>query len=812
MYHPYRKSNIQLRTAIFQSYNEKCAYCGRAIQQRDLHVDHIMPVHPGKCDDQELNGYIEELTRSGFVADSIENYLPSCPACNIEKSNNLFSVSNLRFYHEKAKKHAEDILKRIRNTEDIYSLSEGPDLQQNGKSDVSASVYPISGIDLVQKQEYLQREPIYGNRNHMLADLFVQHSAVRTIGTEKICFENMIDAFQQSCWSKEHKMFLLLGDYGVGKSSSLKMLASKYNDGSFLYISLKDILVFSENIRDGILDYCQRKYQFIFDFSALEGDLVLLLDGFDELQRARNDSAEEEKLFRQIRALTQYDYVKLILSSRSTAFINSPHLLNLPTIYMSDFDDSHIAAWIDNWKKINQGEEITITLAGLKERNLLEICRNKLIMYMVARVYNDELLEARQYTKAYVYKCFFDWTIDGKFREDVDYTADSYSGSTEHSKDTYRRILRDIALVISQYSKNEIIDVNLLKERLNDFQRQEIDSEIFDFTKHLFTRHFFSTQKNGQQMYIEFSHKSLREYIYAEKIFCHLTDICSGKQWTDQIGEWYQFGRNQRLSKEVFEFLEELLAELPVEHLLMIGRKMFSRSMILLVTRGDFKKYIDHISDREKSIMNVSESYYRSLVLSVIAGIINHICYNLICEKYPERICETIEGNEKRLIGCEVIYKICDYYMGMSEAYFAMYPIFLRFVKYIQISEKDIANVQYIDMQLRFLEIIDSMLFRGIIQKTIIEQVNLNSVDFSIMKFAHVEFNSGTIEACDFESCMFENVVFRNVSFKDVQFDLLREGTVKFENCTFENTIVGHYLRSDHVEPLMLNGELSISL
>lgn len=810
MYHPYRKDNIQLRTAIFQAYSEKCAYCGRVIQQRDLHVDHILPVHPGKCDDVELTGYLEELNSSGFVVDSIENYLPACPACNIEKSNSLFSVSNLRFYHEKAKNKAEDILKRINNVsqyaDEKCSIPEEAGMQQNGKSLVSSSVNPISKIDLAQKQEHLQWEPIYGNRNHMLAGLFVHHSVVRTIGEEKERFDNMIDAYQQSCWSNEHKMFLLLGDYGVGKSTSLKMLASKYNNGSFLYISLKDVLIFSDNIRDGILDYCQRKYQFSFHFSALQGDLVLLLDGFDELQRVRNDSAEEEKLFRQINALTQYDHVKVILSSRSTAFINSPQLLNVPTIYMGDFDDSQIDEWIGNWKIINPSERITITLAGLKERNLLEICRNKLILYMVARVYNDELLEARQYTKAYVYKCFFDWTINGKFREDVDYTSDSYSGSTEHSKETYRRILQDIALVISQNSTNEIIDVKLLKEKLSEFQRQEIDSEIFDFTQHLFTRHFFSTQKNGHQMYVEFSHKSLREYIYAEKIFFHLRDICSGKELIDQIGEWYQFGRNQRLSKEVFAFLEEMITVLSVDDLLKIDRQMFLRSSVLLVANGTFKKYIDKISDNDKSILNISESYYRSLVLSVMAGIINHICYNLIQEKYPDRI------SEAKIINCEMIYKICDYYLGMSTLYFAMYPIFLQFVKYIQIFEKDIANVQYIDMNLRCLEIVDGKLLRGIIQKTEIERVNLINAEFSIMKFSHVEFNSGAIEACRFESCMFDCVVFRNITFRNVHFDLIREGNVEFQNCTFEDTTIGHYLKSEQEQLIKLDGEVSISL
>jgi len=43
MFHPYRKDSAYLRAAMFNSYKEKCAYCGRTIQQRDMHIDHIIP-------------------------------------------------------------------------------------------------------------------------------------------------------------------------------------------------------------------------------------------------------------------------------------------------------------------------------------------------------------------------------------------------------------------------------------------------------------------------------------------------------------------------------------------------------------------------------------------------------------------------------------------------------------------------------------------------------------------------------------------------------------------------------------------------
>lgn len=113
MFHPYRKDSSYLRGAIFSSHNEKCAYCGRLMQHRDMHIDHIVAQHMESTHDKDVLQYLFELEQESFIVDSIENYLPSCPACNLSKSNRVFTAANLRFYHEKARRHVDDILNRI---------------------------------------------------------------------------------------------------------------------------------------------------------------------------------------------------------------------------------------------------------------------------------------------------------------------------------------------------------------------------------------------------------------------------------------------------------------------------------------------------------------------------------------------------------------------------------------------------------------------------------------------------------------------------------------------------------------------------
>lgn len=51
------------RTAVWQKYGGKCAYCGKDITLKDMQVDHIKPKRIGGSDD-------------------IDNLNPSCRLCN----------------------------------------------------------------------------------------------------------------------------------------------------------------------------------------------------------------------------------------------------------------------------------------------------------------------------------------------------------------------------------------------------------------------------------------------------------------------------------------------------------------------------------------------------------------------------------------------------------------------------------------------------------------------------------------------------------------------------------------------------------
>ena len=139
MYHPYSKNDPHVRKALYEIYAKKCFYCGDLIKPKNMHVDHILATNSQKENDTEFNQYLNELLRGGFVLDCIENYLPTCAACNLTKSNRNFSVANLRFFHGEAKKRADKILREIKkyNNQQISFDEYDPDYDYWEKIDFS---------------------------------------------------------------------------------------------------------------------------------------------------------------------------------------------------------------------------------------------------------------------------------------------------------------------------------------------------------------------------------------------------------------------------------------------------------------------------------------------------------------------------------------------------------------------------------------------------------------------------------------------------------------------------------------------------
>lgn len=78
------------REAIHRMFDGHCAYCGTEITLKDMHADHVMAV-VRKMEWTKNRDGMNTLRTTGEMwnpqYDKLENMLPSCRACNIEKSS-----------------------------------------------------------------------------------------------------------------------------------------------------------------------------------------------------------------------------------------------------------------------------------------------------------------------------------------------------------------------------------------------------------------------------------------------------------------------------------------------------------------------------------------------------------------------------------------------------------------------------------------------------------------------------------------------------------------------------------------------------
>ena len=97
------------RIKVWEKYGHHCAYCGKEIKFEDMQVDHFVPKNRG--------GYPRWSDKEGkYVVshgdDSMENYMPSCRACNFRKRN--MSIVQFREASRNRRKACLKVLQNFR--------------------------------------------------------------------------------------------------------------------------------------------------------------------------------------------------------------------------------------------------------------------------------------------------------------------------------------------------------------------------------------------------------------------------------------------------------------------------------------------------------------------------------------------------------------------------------------------------------------------------------------------------------------------------------------------------------------------------
>ena len=72
------------REIIFNKYGGRCSYCGNPLQ-KGWHVDELLPVRRNMKYNKDKSKFVHDGTYEHPGRLNINNQMPSCPSCNINK-------------------------------------------------------------------------------------------------------------------------------------------------------------------------------------------------------------------------------------------------------------------------------------------------------------------------------------------------------------------------------------------------------------------------------------------------------------------------------------------------------------------------------------------------------------------------------------------------------------------------------------------------------------------------------------------------------------------------------------------------------
>ncbi|MEM9552919.1 MAG: pentapeptide repeat-containing protein [Acidobacteriota bacterium] len=361
--------------------------------------------------------------------------------------------------------------------------------------------------------------------------------------------------------------FLVLGAFGSGKSSLLRSLAREMTTlvGAPvpLLIPLRELREVSEreSLQAVLLRFVRERWELALETPGSRR-YCLLCDGFDELElyfRGLSLDRWVDDGFRSLQTLAMRPDLDLVISSRPVLLMDVTRSRFLGgacgRLDLELFERPEIALWCTRYRRA-AGLDSFLTLQALEERELYEVARTPLVLYMIARMVEHEdkvFSEPRPYSKTEVYRRFIDWTERGGYLAD----------DPKHVvPERIREMLQAIGWLFYRSGDTFLPEDELLESLRSRFgfrvERVPVDRNIL--VTHMLqpARHAADRPRRGHL--VEFTHQSFREYLAAEWIWRGLSSAIEG-EGLDRVF-WHLLG-NRPLPAAETGFLLEMVDELP---------------------------------------------------------------------------------------------------------------------------------------------------------------------------------------------------------------------------------------------------------
>lgn len=420
----------------------------------------------------------------------------------------------------------------------------------------------------------LPDDPIYGTAGTLrllyvppvvVADLdpMRPHSAGDDFRFDLISFAREAAKEWRSKFAEQKAPLVLFGDYGSGKSSLLKVLASELSADDLtptpIFVPLKEAVLRShQSLRESLVAYVETHLGArLGNEDWLERPKIWILDGFDELSIRFQE--EHNLLLRLMEDIGQLSLIRtnlVILSSRQMLFLKGQRQLPKQSriFRVEGFGSKQVETWVGRWRALPQHTGTILSVEQLELRRMRNEAGNPLVLYMLARLIDTELAEQRPYLRAEIFRAFITSTSGGRFEP---------KSEPEHQpvKEKFEEILREIARVIFLHGSNDLVSLEVLRKEFRGTDMEGAMMLLQTRPHLLLVGHFFrSRQVNDATVgsgddHIEFCHLSFREFLVADGL---LRLFLSADEENFPIGELLDFSFRP-LGDAELGFLEELI-------------------------------------------------------------------------------------------------------------------------------------------------------------------------------------------------------------------------------------------------------------
>lgn len=599
----------------------------------------------------------------------------------------------------------------------------------------------VEDLSFIEKNRELIEEPIVQKHSVSIAQLFVEptaeHYFIDKRGKKRV--SNVLEWFEEQLQFRS--FILLLGDFGHGKTTLFKYLVSKlsseYREDAPIpiFLTLREHFKTNHSLQEAVTNAIMPNSRMSDEFWNSHRWIVFC-DGFDELNIFHQERPEWVSLvFSSLLKASQEKNIQIVISSRPILFMErdtyNQTIAGHDNLSLNNFNDKQITKWLERWSEHNA----PITLQMLKERDIVDIARTPVILFLIALMFHDELADSdRKYSKSEIYKLFFDWTVRSG---GLTYNEEDIKHKVPEN---YREIIQEVAWQIFTHpdSTSGLLHYKILLAQL----KSKFGIDRFDmWDERVFVAHAF---KESKKEHIEFLHQSLREYLVAEKLFGVYYAMKDEPEYQIDI-HYDEILMSRPITEAKVNFFVDMVRTLSSEEKSQLKQRAKNiahwTTILYQIAQKDastFKGYSvfrtnGHNAPHKEHLFSENQVVLANLVLLGYLFEVN--LYDIIEEDFNLELLKQIQH-------------------------------FFRSDTQLEQFEKLLGKLFFVNVSFLYTQ------FNGF---------DFDEYIFSTIEFKNLEFNS-----CSFSSCRLKDVVFENVTFNSCRFN-------KFEWLTFEHKGVCTY-------------------